>query len=338
MISRDQEILERLSESVTSGAPLAVGLRAAAKEESGSALSNSLVAIAEKIEKGDSVDAALAAQLGRNSNHISAAIQAGARTGRLAQVLTELLHHQQFQRRLRSSFWVSLIYPVTLIVLLALVMTYVDTTIIPMFQSMFIDFGIGLPLATEILMSFHDVDLSKALAGLWTIPVGAVALRLLIGKANWRLFMSKMPFFGQLMHWNGTSQFARLLPIFLRQDIPLAQALEHTSSGIRDANIALATRRLAEKVKAGAKFGALIDGNHRLPQTAAVIIGWGEENDQLPESLEMLAEFGETRVERRTKWLATVLPPLVFILIAMTISGVALAIFLPLFTLISAFT
>ena len=337
MSRHSEEILVKLSESVTSGAPLAVGLRAAASEEPGTALSRSLRTIARKLEQGDSLDMALASQLGNdNRGHVPAAIRAGVRSGRLAQVLTELLRHQRFQRRLRNSFWVSMLYPIVLLVLLALVLVFVFTTVIPMFRSIFLDFGIPLPMATEILFSFHEIELKKTLAGLWTIPMGAVLLRLLLGKANWRLFLSKMPFLGQLMHWNGVTQLARLLPIFLRQEIPLAEALEFTATGIRDANISFAARRLAEKVQAGGRFGALVANNHRIPQTAAVLIGWGEERDQLPETLELLAEFGETRVERRTKWLATVVPPLVFILIAMTISGVAFAVCLPLLTLISA--
>ena len=311
-----------------------MGLQAAANEAGASALSRSLRNIAKRLEQGDSLDDALSEQLSRRSAHASAAIRAGLGTGRLGQVLTELVRYQRFQHRLRSSLWASLSYPILLLVLLVIVLAFVFNAVVPQFATMFKEFGIELPAMTIWLVRLYELRWQSVLLSLAAIPVAAVLLRYLLGKSNWQLFLCTMPVFGQLIHWNGVAQFARLLPVFLRQSVPLPEALQLTSKGIRDANIALATRGLARQIEAGSTFETLLAESHRIPHTVSVIVGWGEQHDRLAESLELLAEFCEGRILRRTAWLTTVIPPLMFILIAATVAGVFLALFLPLVSLI----
>ena len=86
-MTRDDRILEKLSESVASGAPLAVGLRAAATEAGMSALGRSFRTIATQLEKGNSLDKALKPALGQRNQHVPAAIAAGIQSGRLGQVI-----------------------------------------------------------------------------------------------------------------------------------------------------------------------------------------------------------------------------------------------------------
>ncbi len=333
MKSRDVQILNRLSESVTAGAPLAVGLRAAAEEAGKTALARSLTTIATQLENGDSVEAAVGSQMSRRNAHLAAAIAAGVAEGRLAQVLSELVRYQQFQHRLRRSLWISLMYPMLLLVLLASAIAMVFVTVVPPFRAMFADFGVSLPLTTEILLGFYDVDWRSSLIGLSMIPMFAVLLRILLGKPNWRLLLCTMPFFGQIFHWSGVAQFANLLRVFLQQQTPLVEALEWTSLGVRDANIARAARQAAEDLHSGRTFRTIVEANHRLPKTASVLLAWGEEHDRLPESLEMLADFAEGHLVRRIHWLTVVIPPLALILIATAAAFVFLALFLPLVSL-----
>ena len=198
----------------------------------------------------------------------------------------ELVRHQRFQQRLRSSLLSSLMYPSILLLLLIAVLTLIFGTIVPMFGGLFVDFGLELPMVTVTILSISDAW-QAALSVVWVIPVTAFVLRLVLGKSNWRLFLSTMPIFGPLMHWNGVAQFSRLLPIFLRHDIPLPESLRLTSAGIQDANVALATRGLAKQIEDGGTLHSSIENCHRIPQTAAVIVGWGEQQDRLSESLEL---------------------------------------------------
>ncbi len=327
-------ILEKVAELVNAGVPLTSGLRAAAHEARHSSLGHKLNKLADQLDASKTLDKAFQAGGWRGGPHVPAAIWAGVRSGRLGQVLSELVEHQRFQSRMRGQLIMSMFYPLLLVVVFAFVLTIVATVAMPQFLSLFEDFGTNLPYPTRVLLWLNSVHWQPLSMFLLIIPTVMLLTRLLLGPSNWRLLLGAMPVFGPVLRLNGAAQFARLLRIFLRQEIPLHQVLEYTASGVQDANIAAAARGFAQGVQRGTSLRLQMQESHRMPATMAPVIGWGEQHDRLAEALDLVAEVCEGRMQQRTNWLATVIPPITFIIIAAAASGVVVGLYAPLIVLI----
>ena len=335
---QDEAILERVSELVNAGVPLVAGLRAAAAEVRHSSLARKLNRLADQLAASRTLDEAFAAGIWQGKSHVPNAICAGLQAGRLGQVLSELVEHQRFQNRVRGQVILTMFYPLVLILMFALVLTVIMTVALPQFLPIFYEFDMDLPYATRVLVWLSNVHWQPLTMFLLIIPVAMLLTRFVLGPSNWRLLLGAMPVFGPLLRLNGAAQFARLLPIFLRQQLPLHQALEYTASGIHDANVAVATRRFAQGVQRGASLCRQMQDSHRLPATMAPVIGWGEEHDRLPEALDLLADVTEGRIQQRTGWLTTVIPPLTFVVIAAAVAGLVVGMYAPLIVLIRNLT
>jgi type IV pilus assembly protein PilC len=310
------------------------GLRAAADDVRHSSLARKLNQLANLLAASHTLDKAFSKGIWQGKSHVPTAICAGLQAGQLGQVLIELVEHQRFQNRVRGQLLLSMFYPFMLILVFSLVLAIVVTVALPQFLPVFDDFGVTLPHSTRVLVWLNNIRWQPFLVFLLIIPVAMLLTRLVLGPSNWRLLLGAMPVFGPLLRLNGAAQFARLLPIFLRQQLPLHQSLEYTASGINDANVAAATRGFSQGVQRGASLCWQMQDSHRVPATMAPVIGWGEKHDRLPEALDLFAEACEGRIQQRTGWLTTVIPPITFVAIAAAVSGVVVGLYLPLVTLI----
>lgn len=330
----DEAILEKVAELVNAGVPLTSGLRAAADEARHSSLARKLNGLADQLAASNTLDKALQEGIWHGKSHVPAAICAGLQSGRLGQVLIELVEHQRFQSRMRGQLILSMFYPMMLVVVFSLVLTIIVTVAIPQFLPIFDDFGMDLPQPTRVLVWLNEFRWQPLSTFLLIIPIAILLTRLLLGPSNWRLLLGAMPVFGPLLRMNGAAQFARLLPIFLRQQIPLHQALEYTANGVQDANVAAASRGFARGVQRGTSLRLQMEESQRIPATMTPVIGWGEQHDRLPEALDLLADVCEGRMQQRTSWLATVIPPLTFVVIAAAVAGVVVGLYAPLIAMI----
>jgi len=331
---QDEAILEKVTELVNAGVPLVAGLHAAADEVRHSSLARKLNQLADQLAASRTLDKALSEGIWQGKSHVPTAIRAGLQAGRLGQVLIELVEHQRFQNRLRGQLILSMFYPSMLILLFLLVLTVVVNVALPQFLPIFDDFSVTLPQSTRVLVWLNNVRWQPFSMFLLIIPVAMLLTRLVLGPSNWRLLLGAMPVFGPLLRLNGAAQFARLLPIFLRQQLPLHQALEYTANGVNDANVAVATRGFAQGVQRGASLCRQMQDSHRVPATMSPVIGWGEQHDRLPEALDLLADVCEGRIQQRIGWLTIVIPPITFVGVAAAVSGVIAGLYLPLISLI----
>ena len=173
---------------------------------------------------------------------------AGLRSGQLPEVLEEYVDLEHSQADLRRRLWSSLLYPFVLLAVLTALVVLSRVFIIDGFISMFRDFKARLPMMTEWFI-----------ASSWPMMWGMVALLCLMAlvptllaaapHARWLWpVLYKIPMIGPVLRWGHLAQFGRLMGLLLGQQVPLPDALQLTSEGLRDGNLASACRRVADEV------------------------------------------------------------------------------------------
>ncbi len=337
--AEQRALVERLAELADSGMPLPAGLRAAAAETRSLRLATQFRALAKEFERGGTWDAA-SLDAGNSSLpiHVLGAIRAGIRSGNLGTALNGLIDQDRTYRDVWRRLALAVAYPFTLLVLTLLLLVAAMLLIVRPMKEVFTDFSMELPAATQLWIYLSN-DLPMVLCvSTAVILVVLGGIRFIGGRVAWARFVSGIPVFGPMIHLAGVAQMLRLLEVMCSQQIPLAEALRLTANGAVDANMQFVAQWLSRGVEAGVPLSDLMDSTPRIPATIVPLVRWGEQHGAMGEALRSCYEMLEGSIQQRGSTVSTLLGPLMLIFVGVAVGMLAVAMFMPLFSLIQNLT
>src|ERR1700736_1223174 len=119
--------------------------------------------IRDRVREGKSLSDAIA-DAGVFSKVYSTAILAGEKSGNLSGVLDYYIAYQKVSTGVRKKILATLVYPVLLITVATVIVSYLVTAVIPKFAVLYRDLGVELPASTKLLMALTG-DYSFAVLG-----------------------------------------------------------------------------------------------------------------------------------------------------------------------------
>src|SRR6202030_3670539 len=126
--------------------------------------------IRDRVREGKSLSEAVD-EAGVFSKVYSTAILAGEKSGNLSGVLDYYIAYQKVSTGVRKKILASLVYPVLLVVVATIIVSYLVTAVVPKFAVLYRDLGVELPASTKLLMAL-TVDYRFTVLG----AVGLLAL------------------------------------------------------------------------------------------------------------------------------------------------------------------
>jgi len=326
-------LTETLADLSSAGVPLAEGLWAAASEASSNRMANELGWLASQVEGGRSLEDLMESRRGLPS-YVAGLVRAGVRTGKLGEVLVELVDHQRAVRELWQSIRSAMAYPMFLLMLALAIGLFIEFWLVGAYVEMYEEFELELPYITQLLAWGYRAG------GIWLLALGVVAalgcvvFRVVGGAARWRRAIATVPLIGVLWHWMGVSELTRLLAALVAQRVPLPEALRLAAEGVHDANVGQVSRMLADGVEQGQSLSELLDSTCRLPATLVPIVRWGERADELAEAFRQAGEMFEGRVRMRSELVTSVLPPLICVIVAVLATLIVVGLYIPMVSMI----
>lgn len=329
-----EAVTATLADVSAAGRPLAEGLRAAAGETAQRKVAAELQWLAAQVESGRSIEQVLASQPSPFPGYVAGLVQAALRTGRLGEVLIDVVDHQRTTRDMWRTIRASLAYSALLLVLACGLGLWVEWGLVGPVAKMYREFELDLPAITEVLVWGHDYGVGALLAGCGLVAGALLAFRLVGGAALWRRLLGTVPLIGVLWHWSGVAELARLLSILTERGIPLPEALRLAAAGVHDADMRDVSRRFAVGVEQGRLLSELIASSGRLPLSLEPIVRWGEQSGELHEAFRLACEVFEGRLQMRAALVRSILPPLVFVGVATFAAVVIAGVYLPIISMI----
>ena len=312
----DHSVARDIAHVVGTGGMIPSGLRAAALESDSKKTSRQLNEIASRLEDGrslvDSLDDGH-----KVSRFLARAIEFGMPSDQFGTVLVELNDFHARQREASQNLWTCLAYPLILIAILASVV--------------FVCFGYVIPEVGRNLLATWELDADAVtLAAIWMADHGfryvgwslvglaaaGVVTRLLVGAPRWRWIVNSIPIVGPILNWKSSWEFAKRLQLLLAGNVALPEALEIVADELSDANLADVSRRLARGCKAGHSMSDQLGETTRVLPTVSSFIAWGEANNKLIDSLQLISETMRDRLQARTAMMKCVVPPITFLSVA----------------------
>jgi general secretion pathway protein F len=329
------ELAARVAELTKAGLPLGAGLRALAGELSSRRLAHVVLGLADRLDAGDDLAAAIDALGSRLPSPLRGLVLAGLRSGQLPEVLEQYVDIEHSQADLRRRLWSSLLYPFVLMALLAALVMVARTFIIGSFVAMFHDFNASLPVITQW---FIASSWSMTWGMLALVAIAALLAMLLAAAPHagwlWPL-LYKIPMIGPVLRWSHLAQFGRLMGLLLGQQVPLPDALELASDGMRDGNLAAACRNVADEVGHGRVLYESLADRRQFPASMIPVIEWGQRAPALPDAFRAVADMFEGRVRSQSLLLEAVLLPMMLLVIIALVGTFVLAMMMPMINLVT---
>jgi type II secretory pathway component PulF len=327
-------VAEVVADAAAGAVPLPDALLAAADDAASRRVANTLRQMAGQLEQGRPLEEIWRSPQQRLPRFVSGLVQAGQRSGNLAEALAEWADCRRTVRQTWRHAVAAIVYPGLLLLLLLMVLAGLDYVLVGPLLTMYDEFQLELPQVTEMLLWVHRWFVPMVACGGLMLAVALLAYRLVGGPARWRRLLGAIPVMGPMWHWTGVMEWSRLLAVLLRRQVALPTALQLAADGVHDANIRQVSQRLVEGVQNGVSLSDLIDSTYRLPATLVPLVRWGERAGQLPEAFVLAGKMYEGRSRLRADLLATMLPPLAFLIIATLIPLFILGLYAPMISMI----
>jgi general secretion pathway protein F len=262
-----------------------------------------------------------------------AIIRAGEKGGFLEEAVSRLGRFVETQAELRSKLTGSMIYPLVLVGMGAVILLVIFAALIPRVRPMF-DRIDQLPGITEFVFLVANIAANYTPAVLLVVAVAGGAFVAVRRKPAVQLFVDRMllklPAVGPLVRSIAVARFARMLGTMLGNGVPMLAALETARTAAGNLVLEEAISVASEEVGAGESLAASLGKSGLFSDDVIEMLGVGEEAGNLDRVLIRIADTVEVRVERLLSNVIKLVEPLLIASIAVVVFVIAVALILPL--------
>ena len=310
-----------LAAYLRSGLPLADALKVIGKQTTDKRVGAAYSSVLEGIEGGKKFHMALS-ESGAFKETLWRIVESGEQSGSLIQVLEQAADQFKLEDRLFKRVKKALTYPIAMVVIGTGVVVFLLSYVVPKISVLFEEVGQALPLPTRILLFLSNFVANWGLIILLILLLTWLVMR-------WRKKKIPIPFMKNLRERLTISLVMTHLATLLKSGIPLVQALKMAS--VMDPN---PTRWIdaSELVKAGHRFDRALE---KLGFTEDVIyvIRVGEMGGELVTALSNVGETNWELAEAEMDRLATLIEPVMTLILGFSVGFIVVAILLPVFDL-----
>lgn len=332
---------QQLAQLTAAGLPIERGLRLIAQEMASGRLKASVQQIAAELESGTPLGESFEKHRGQFPPLYGRLIDAGVKANNLPGMLFNLGRHHELVRRMRSSLWQSLSYPLIVLFGLMIVLSVIGLMVIPQYRSILDDFDTELPWITKfvfVLADYSFILLGVSIFLVIAIPILIFILRLTGSDvAAGDGFGFPLPLIGKVMKYNLLARWCDSAKLAIDAGLDLPQAIDLASRAMGSPTFEQDGETMVGILEQGRSLDSMSHWQVVPPSVrASMELAQGQE--QLSEALAGLAALYEQQAERRLEIFRTLLPPIILILLAAVMMFVIAGIFLPMINLLTSLT
>jgi type IV pilus assembly protein PilC len=301
-----------------------------------------ILAVRADVEGGASLADAMKKHPKAFDNLFTNMIAAGEAGGILDTILKRLATYIEKAVKLKGQVKSAMVYPIAVIVIATVVVAAILWKVIPTFATLFAGLGADLPLPTRIVIA-----LSNGLVAYMPFIVGGLVAWVFGFRAYYATpggrkvvdaTLLKVPVLGILLRKIAVARFCRTLSTLLASGVSILEALDITARTAGNAVVEDAIFATRKSIERGETIASPLRQTAVFPPMVVQMIGVGEATGALDTMLSKIADFYEEEVDVAVAGLLTLLEPLMIALLGGIVGGIVIAMYLPIFSLISQLT
>ena len=265
-------------------------------------------------------------------------VRAGESAGVLETVLDTIANYKENIEALKGKIKKAMFYPAMTIAVAIIVSAILLIFVVPQFEETFKSFGADLPAFTQMI-----VNLSRFMVTWWWLILlaGAAALvgfiffykRSLAFQHLLDRVILKIPVIGDIINNSAIARFARTTAVTFKAGVPLVEALDSVAGATGSSVYEKAIFRIRDDVAVGYPVNMAMKQVNLFPHMVIQMAAIGEEAGALDTMLFKVAEYYEQEVNNAVDALASLIEPMIMVVLGVLVGGMVIGMYLPIFKL-----
>lgn len=328
----------QLATMMKSGVPLLQAFDIVGKGHSNPAVSKLLGDIKADVETGSSLSAAFRKFPLHFDQLFCNLVGAGEQAGILDSLLDRLASYQEKILSIKRKIKTALMYPISILIVAFVITAVIMIFVVPAFKELFSSFGADLPGPTLVVMAISDFFVAY-----WWAIFSAIGFGLWFFFYTWKRsekmqstmdrIMLKLPIFGEVIRKATLARFARTLSTMFAAGVPLVEALDSVAGASGNRVYYDATKKIQSEISTGTSLTVAMQNTSVFPNMMLQMTAIGEESGALDSMLSKVADFYEEEVDEAVDGLASLMEPIIMVVLGVLIGGLVIAMYLPIFKL-----
>jgi len=322
---------------VAAGLPLERALSALSEEAEDEKQRNLVAALRAEVNGGSTFAKALSQHPREFSSIYTAVIGAGEQSGNLGLVLERLADDLEEQQVLKAKLIGAALYPAIVTLVAIVIVMFLVGYVVPQVANVFAGSKRALPMLTTIMLAIGSFVKSYGWLVLVAIILGAISARFAWANATFRdkfdAAWLNFPVLGRLARGYNAARFSSTLAMLAAAGVPILKALQAAAQTLSNGAMKADAMEALILVREGAPLASALSQKKRFPALVSMFARQGEKTGQLPAMLQRAAQQLSGDVQRRAIQLATILEPLLIVVMGLVVMLIVLAVLLPIIQL-----
>ena len=330
----------QFSTMIDAGLPIIQCLDILYSQQENATFKKILKSIKESVEGG----ATLAESLKKFPKHFDDLfvnmVAAGEAGGILDTILRRLSTYMEKAARLKSKVKGAMTYPIVTLIIAIAVLIVILVFVIPVFQEMFADFNSELPAFTQIVINTSEFTKKHIIYLIIGLILFIFAFRKYYktekGREAVDSMILKLPIFGLLIRKVAVAKFTRTMGTMLSSGVAILEALDIVAKTAGNKTIEKAVYSVRADIAEGRTMADPLQESGVFPPMVCQMIAVGESTGALDAMLDKIAVFYDEEVDQAVENLTALIEPFMLVFLGVTIGGLVVAMYLPIFKMAGA--
>jgi type IV pilus assembly protein PilC len=326
----------QLATMVEAGVPLARALAQLARGQSES-FRKVILTVADDIAIGNTFSEAIARHPGVFNNMYVSVVRSGELTGALDRVLDQMASYMESMETRRQKIKGAMRYPTFIFAFVTIVVIGILWKLVPIFEGLYGDRSVALPMPTQILIYFSHLVQNNLLL-VFFLMVASVA-GFWFGLMNERfrgyvhVALLRIPVFGMLLKKSIWATFCRTLSLLMESGTPILQSIEICAAVVGNNVFVRAIEKVHYSLKTGNVLSMSLENTGVFPVLVSQLVATGEETGRVDALLVKASDFYDREINVTVDSLASIIEPFLIIVLGGLVGSVLIALYLPVFSL-----
>lgn len=325
----------QLSTMIDAGLPLVQGLEILEKQQDNPTFKKILNSVRTDVEAGSTLADSMRKHPKVFDTLFSNMIEAGETGGILDTILSRLAVFMEKSMALKKKIKGAMTYPTICLAISILILAVILIFVVPVFETMFEDFGSTLPLPTLFLVNLSNLVKDYFILLIIAFVIAVMIFKKIYNTEKGRLIIDryslKSPVFGILLKKVAVAKFTRTLSTMLHSGVPILEALQVVAKTSGNKVIENAVFRVADSIAEGRPIAEPLEESGVFPNMVVQMINVGESVGALDAMLEKIADFYDQEVDQAVENLTAMIEPFMMVFLGGMIGGIVVAMYLPIF-------
>ncbi len=327
----------QLAGLVAAGLPLERALTALADEAEEPRQAELLAHLRAEVNAGSTFARALATAPREFDDIYRAVVSAGEQTGQLGLVLEKLADDLEERQALKAKLIGAALYPAIVSLVAIVIVVFLVTYVVPQVAQVFVGGKRALPWLTSAMLGISAFlrgwGWLLLLAGAGAVGLLGVMRRNVATRERLDAGFLTLPLLGKLARGYNAARFAGTLAMLAGAGVPILKALQAAAETLSNEAMRADALDALAQVREGAPLASALAAKKRFPGLLAMFARLGEQTGELPQMLQRAATQLGNEVQRRAMQTATILEPLLIVVMGLAVMLIVLAVLLPIIQL-----